>query len=79
MTDFDPTPAELIYQAIPPLPTARPQGATVEDTEIVVTFATLEGLVEVWMKIEFADQLVSQLRGAVREARNPNRLLLQPG
>lgn len=40
MVEFDPMPATLIYQAIPPLPIARPQGATIEDTEIVVTFAT---------------------------------------
>jgi hypothetical protein len=70
---FDPTTTTKVYRADPPLPTAQPLGATVEDTDIAVAFATLDGPIEIHMGIEFAKQLVSQLRTAVQDAQDQHR------
>jgi hypothetical protein len=73
--DFDPEAPKLFFQAVEPPPTARPIGATVEDTDIVVSVATDQGPIDVLMSLAFAKHLVLQLRDAARETRNPNRIL----
>lgn len=76
--DSDPTATTKFYTAIPPLPTARPLGATVQDAQVVAYFSTQEGPVEVHMPIPFAKQLASQLNRAVVDAQDPNRPTRQP-
>ena len=74
----DPTTTTKFYTAIPPLPTARPLGATVKDTQVVAYFSTQEGPVEVHMQVQFAKQLASQLNRAIVDALDPNRPTRQP-
>jgi hypothetical protein len=74
----NPTAATKPYQAIPPLPTARPLGATVKDTQVVASFATLDGPIEVHMPVDFAEQLTSQLRQELLDAKDQNRPTRQP-
>ena len=76
--ETNPTAATKPYQAIPPLPTAQPLGATVRDTQVVAYFATLDGPIEVHMPVDFAEQLTSQLRHATLQAKDRNRPTRQP-
>ena len=71
--ETSPTATTKLYQAIPPLPTARALGATVEDTQVVISFATLDGPIEVHMPIDFAEQVTSVLRRATLQAKDRNR------
>jgi len=77
--DFDRAASTRFFQAIEPPPTASPIGATVEDTDIVVSVSTVEGQIDVRMPLAFAKHLTSRLQDAVRGAQNPNRPLRQPG
>jgi hypothetical protein len=76
--DFDPTAPTLFYQAISPLPKARPLGATVEDAQIEVEVWAHQGRIEIHMPIDFAKQLASQLHQALLDAGDLNRPLRQP-
>ena len=74
----DPTATTQFFQAIEPMPTARPIGATAEDTDIVVSATTDQGLIEVRMSLAFAKHLSSRLQDAARAAQDPNRPTRQP-
>jgi hypothetical protein len=73
--DFDRAAPTQFFQAIEPPPTARPIGATVEDTDIVVSVSTDQGPIEVRMSLAFAKHLTSKLRHAAIETQSLNRPL----
>jgi hypothetical protein len=74
----DPTAPTTFFQALEPPPTARPIGATAEDTDVAVFASTDQGLIEVHMPLAFAKHLICQLQDAARGAENPNRPTRQP-
>lgn len=74
----DPTAPTLFFQALEPPPTARPIGATVEDTDIGLFLSTDHGLAVVRMSLAFAKHLICRLQEAAREADNPNCPTRQP-